>query len=72
MIILTTFLSIGFVTTSIGLCYFTDKYSETLDELESYKRQLQFLQNQNKELSEVYKNVLQSHKKGTQRNPKAY
>lgn len=72
MIILTSFLSIGFVTTSIILCWISDKYSETLDDLESYKRQLQFLQNQNKELSEVYKNVLQSHKKGTQRNSKTY
>ena len=72
MIILTTFLTIGFVSTSIGLCWLSDKYSETLDELETYKRQLQFLQNQNKELREVYKNVLQSHKKGTQRNPKAH
>ena len=72
MIILTTFLTIGFVSTSIGLCWFTDKYSETLDELETYKRQLQFLQNQNKELREVYKNVLQSYKKGTQRNSKTH
>ena len=72
MIILTIFLTIGFVGTSIGLCWFTDKYSETLGELKSYKHQLQFLQNQNKELREVYKNVLQSHKKGTQRNPKAH
>ena len=39
MIILTTFLTIGFVTTSISLCWLRDKYSETLDELEqSYKR----------------------------------
>lgn len=72
MIILTTFLTIGFVSTSIALCWFTDKYSETLNDLEKYKRQNQFLQNQNKELREVYKNVLQSHKKGTQRNPKAH
>lgn len=72
MIILTTFLTIGFVATSIALCWFTDKYSETLDKLESYKRQLQFLQNQNKELREVYKNVLQTHKKRTKRNPKAH
>lgn len=63
MIILTTFLTIGFVSTSISLCWFTDKYSETLNELESYKRQLQFLQNQNKELRKVYKNALQSYKK---------
>lgn len=72
MIILTTFLTIGFVSTSIALCWFTDKYSETLNDLESYKRQLQFLQNQNKELREEYKNVLQSYKKGTQRNPKTH
>lgn len=63
MIILTTFLSIGFVTTSIGLCWLSDKHSETLKELERYKRQTHFLQNQNKELREEYKNVLQSHKK---------
>lgn len=72
MIILTTFLTIGFVSTSIGLCWFTDKYSETLDELESYKRQLQFLQNQNKELREEYKNVLQSYKHTNKENPKAH
>ena len=72
MIILTSFLSIGFVTTSIILCWFTDKYSETLAELESYKRQNQFLQNQNKELREVYKNVLQSYKETNKRNTKAY
>ena len=71
MIILTSFLSIGFVTTSIILCWFTDKYSETLDELETYKHQVQILQNQIEEIGE-YKNVLQSHKKGTQRNPKAH
>lgn len=62
MIILTTFLTIGFVTTSIGLCWLSDKYSETLNELEHYKRQTHFLQNQNKELREEYKNVLQSYK----------
>lgn len=72
MIILTSFLSIGFVITSIILCWISDKYSETLDELESYKRQLQFLQNQNKELREVYKNDLQSHKISNKRNTKAY
>ena len=72
MIILTTFLSIGFVSTSIALCWFTDKYSETLDELEYYKRQNQFLQNQNKELREVYKNVLQSYKETNKGNTKAY
>lgn len=49
MIILTTFLTIGFVTTSIGLCWLSDKYSETLDELERYKRQIHFLQKQIKE-----------------------
>ena len=72
MIILTSFLSIGFVTTSIILCWLSDKYSETLAELESYKRQNQFLQNQNKELREVYKNVLQSYKETNKRNTKAY
>lgn len=70
MIILTSFLSIGFVTTSIILCWLSDKYSETLEELETYKRQNQFLQNQIKENRRIYKNVLQSHKKATQRNPK--
>lgn len=70
MIILTTFLTIGFVTTSIALCWFTDKYSETLHDLESYKRQLQFLQDQNKELREEYKNVLQSHESSNKRNTK--
>lgn len=49
MIILTTFLSIGFVSTSIGLCWLSDKYSETLHELESYKRQTHLLQKQIKE-----------------------
>lgn len=49
MIILTIFLSIGFVGTSISLCWFTDKYSETLEELEKYKRQNKFLQKQIKE-----------------------
>lgn len=72
MIILTSFLSIGFVTTSIILCWLSDKYSETLAELETYKRQNQFLQNQNKELREVYKNVLQSYKETNKRNTKAY
>ena len=71
MIILTSFLSIGFVTTSIILCWVSDKYSETLAVLETYKRQNQILQNQIEEIGE-YKNVLQSHKKGTQRNPKAH
>ena len=72
MIILTSFLSIGFVTTSIILCWLSDKYSEILDELEKYKRQNQILQNQNKELREVYKNVLQSYKETNKRNTKAY
>ena len=72
MIILTTFLTIGFVTTSIALCWFTDKYSEALDDLERYKHQAEFLQNQNKELREVYKNVLQSYKETNKRNTKAY
>ena len=70
MIILTSFLSIGFVTTSIILCWLSDKYSETLAELESYKRQNKFLQNQNKELREVYKNVLQSYKRSIKANKK--
>ena len=70
MIILTTFLTIGFVSTSLALCWFTDKYSEIRSELESYKRQNQFLQNQNKELREVYKNVLQSDKISNKRNTK--
>ena len=72
MIILTSFLSIGFVTTSIILCWLSDKYSETLAELEKYKRQNKFLQNQNKELREVYKNVLQSYKSSNKKNTKAY
>ena len=67
MIILTSFLSIGFVTTSIILCWLSDKYSETLAELEKYKRQ-----NQNKEVREVYKNVLQSYKSSNKKNTKAY
>lgn len=46
MIILTIFLTIVFVTISIILCLISDKYTETLDELERYKRQNQFLQNQ--------------------------
>lgn len=49
MIILTSFLTIGFVGTSIGLCWLSDKYSETLHELERYKRQEHFLQKQIKE-----------------------
>lgn len=57
MIILTSFLTIGFVTTSIILCWLSDKYSETLDELEKYKRQNKFLQKQIKEIG-GYKNVL--------------
>ena len=70
MIILTTFLTIGFVTASIALCWFTDKYSEILDDLERYKHQVEFLQNQNKELREVYKNVLQSYKRSIKANTK--
>ena len=72
MIILTSFLSISFVTTSIILCWLSDKYSETLAELETYKRQNQILQNQNKELREGYKNDLQSYKETNKRNTKAY
>lgn len=49
MIILTIFLTIGFVGLSISLCWLSDKYSETLDELERYKRQNKFLQKQIKE-----------------------
>ena len=72
MIILTSFLSISFVTTSIILCWLSDKYSETLAELETYKRQNQILQNQNKELREGYKNDLQSYKSSNKKNTKAY
>lgn len=67
MIILTTFLTIGFVSTSIGLCWLSDKYSETLDELERYKRQTDFLQKQIKE-NRRYKNALQSYKKRTKQD----
>ena len=70
MIILTSFLTISFVSISITLCWLSDKYSETLNELERYKRQNQFLQNQNKELREVYKNVLQSYEISNKRNTK--
>ena len=49
MILLTTFLTIGFVSTSIGLCWLSDKYSEALDKIERYKRQTHFLQKQIKE-----------------------
>lgn len=72
MIILTSFLSIGFVTTSIILCWISDKYSETLAELERYKRQNQFLQNQIKEDRSTYKNVLQSYKISNKRNTKTH
>lgn len=63
MIILTTFLTIGFVSAAIGLCWLSDKYSETLDELERYKRQTHFLQKQIKEnpaidQKEAYKKAL--------------
>lgn len=68
MIILTTFLTIGFVSTSIALCWLSDKYSETLEELECYKRQAHFLQKQIKENRRSYKNALQSHKKRTKRD----
>lgn len=67
MIILTTFLTIGFVSTSIGLCWLSDKYSETLDEVERYKRQTDFLQKQIKE-NRRYKNALQSYKKRTKQD----
>ena len=72
MIILTSFLTIGFVTTSIALCWLSDKYSETLDELERYKRQTHFLQKQIKENRRSYKNVLQSHKSWVKRNTKTH
>ena len=71
MIILTTFLTIGFVTASIALCWFTDKYSETLDDLERYKHQVEFLQNQNKELREVYKKCFTITQKGNSEKPKS-
>lgn len=63
MIILTTFLTIGFVSTSIALCWLSDKYSETLDELECYKRQKQIKKNRRS-----YKNALQSYKKRTKQD----
>ena len=72
MIILTIFLTIGFVSIIITLCWITDKYSEILNEIESYNRQLQFLQNQIKENRRIYKNALQSYKKRNQRNTKGY
>lgn len=72
MIILTIFLTIGFVGTSISLCWFTDKYTETLNELKYYKRQLQFLQNQIEENRRIYKNVLQSNKRTNKTNTKAH
>ena len=70
MIILTTFLGLAFASSFFSLCWLTDKYSDTLDELDEYKHRVHFLENQNKELREVYKNALQSYKKRTQRNPK--
>lgn len=72
MIILTTFLTIGFVSTSIILCWLSDKYSETLDELERYKRQIHFLQKQIKENRRIYKNDLQSYKRSIKANTKDY
>lgn len=72
MIILTSFLSIGFVTTSIILCWLSDKYSETLNELESYKRQTHFLQKQIKENRRSYKYALQSYRRSIKANPKAH
>lgn len=72
MIILTSFLTIGFVTTSIILCWLSDKYTETLNELERYKRQTRFLQKQIKENRRSYKNVLQSHKIRVKRNTKTH
>ncbi len=72
MIILTSFLTIGFVTSSIILCWLSDKYSETLQELERYKRQTHFLQKQIKENRRSYKNVLQSYKIRVKRNTKTH
>lgn len=70
MIILTTFLGLAFASSFFSLCWLTDKYSDTLDELDEYKHCVYFLENQNKELREVYKNVLQSYKSRVKRNTK--
>ena len=72
MIILTTFFGLAFASSFFSLCWLTDKYSDTLDELDEYKHRVLFLENQNKELREVYKNALQSYKSRVKRNPKNY
>ena len=68
MTILTTFLGVAFVSTFISLCWLTDKYSDTLDELETYKRQNKFLQSQIEENRRIYKNALQSYKSANKRS----
>ena len=70
MIILTTFFGLAFASSFFSLCWLTDKYSDTLDELDEYKHRVHFLENQNKELREVYKNALQSYKSRVKRNTK--
>lgn len=73
MIILTTFFGLAFASSFFSLCWLTDKYSDTLDELDEYKHHIRFLENQNKELKElreVYKNALQSYKSRVKRNSK--
>lgn len=70
MIILTIFLGLAFASSFFSLCWLTDKYSDTLDELAEYKHRVHFLENQNKELREVYKNGLQTYKSRVKRNAK--
>lgn len=70
MIILTTFLGLAFASSFFSLCWLTDKYGDTLDELDEYKHRIRFLENQNKEMREVYKNALQSYKSRVKRNSK--
>lgn len=70
MIILTTFLGLAFASSFFSLCWLTDKYSDTLDEVETYKHQTHFLQEQIKENRRIYKNALQSYKSRVKRNPK--
>ena len=70
MTILTTFLAIGFASTFISLCWINDKYFDTLNELDSYKHQVRFLENQIKENRRIYKNALQSYKSRVKRNVK--
>lgn len=72
MTILTTFLGLAFASSFISLCWLTDKYSETLDELDEYKHRTQFLENQNEEIRSIYRNALQSYKKRNKRNQKNY